>query len=84
MTDPDTDTDNGNDNNGQTLSDVECREEALSGVRDAIAALQGVPAVGLDAEKHETIRDSTSDLQGIERALTHEVTQMKDNGGRDE
>lgn len=45
----------------EPLSDVECREQALAGVRDALAGLQSVPAAGLDAEKHETVREMVED-----------------------
>ena len=41
--------------NQQPLSDLE--------VRDALAALQQVPAAGLDEAKHETVTDIVDDAQ---------------------
>ncbi|SEU01316.1 hypothetical protein [Natrinema hispanicum] len=64
--------------NRETLSDLECREEALAGVRDAIAALQGVPATAFDQEKHETLLEAADDLQSLERALTNETEQLRE------
>lgn len=69
--------------NQEAMTDIECREEALAGVRDAIAALQGVPATALDPEKHETIHGSADDLQSLERALTNEVTQLQETKSDD-
>ncbi|NUC71729.1 hypothetical protein HTZ84_05295 [Haloterrigena sp. SYSU A558-1] len=63
--------------NRETFSDLEHREQALAGVRDAIAALQGVPATALDAEKHETLLEAADDLQSLERALQNEVEQIQ-------
>lgn len=60
----------------------ERKEEAQTCVRTAIAALEGVPAVSLDADKHETIQEATDDLEGLERALTHEVDQLREGGDR--
>ena len=63
---------------GEPLSDIECRRQALAGVRDALAGLQTIPAAGLDAEKHEKIRDDIADLRALERSLTNEVDQMEE------
>lgn len=79
MTDNDTDNDT-----GAALSDVEVREEALARVRDALAPLQEVPAVGLDAEKHETLRELSDSLSSLESELTNEVSQMRDAEADDE
>lgn len=62
----------------EKMSELECREDALAGVRDAIAALQGVPAPALDAEKHELLTEADQNLHSLERALTNEVTQLRD------
>lgn len=62
----------------EPMTDLECREQSLSGIRDALAALQQVPAAGLDAEKHETITDNIDDLRSLERALQNEVDQMRE------
>ncbi|WP_395166301.1 hypothetical protein [Natrinema pallidum] len=64
--------------NREALSDLECREEALAGVRDAIAALQGVPATALDTEKHEQLTSAGEDLRSLERALTNETEQLRE------
>lgn len=60
-------------------SDLEVREQSLSGVRDALAALQAVPAAGLDQEKHETFREMVDDAGALERQLANEVEQMRGN-----
>jgi len=65
----------------EPLSDVECKEEALGGVRDAIAAVQRVPAPALDEKKHEQLQETTETLQSLERSLTNEVDQLRDEGG---
>ncbi|WP_226043344.1 hypothetical protein [Natrinema sp. DC36] len=62
----------------EPLSDLEVREQSLAGVRDALAALQQVPAAGLDAEKHETLREMTEDASALERALSNEADQLRD------
>lgn len=69
---------------GEPLSDVECREQALAGVRDALAGIQSVPAAGLDAEKHETVREMVEDATALERSLANEVEQMREGSDRDE
>lgn len=63
----------------EPLADVEVREEALSNVRDALASLQRVPAAGLDESKHETIRELTDGAASLERSLSNEVDQMRDD-----
>lgn len=60
-------------------SDLEIREQSLAGVRDALAALQGVPAAGLDAEKHETLSGMVDDATALERSLANEVDQMRES-----
>lgn len=62
----------------QPLSGLECREQALSNVRDAIAALQDVPAPALDTEKHSQLQSAGDYLQSLERALTNEVDQLRE------
>jgi len=42
-------------------SDLEIRERSLANIRDALATLQRVPAAGLDAEKHKTLRSMVDD-----------------------
>lgn len=64
--------------------DLQCRERALSSVRTAIAALEDVPAIALDAEKHDTLQDSADDLESLERSLTNEVDQLREDGDSDE
>ncbi|GGN84436.1 hypothetical protein [Haloarcula pellucida] len=61
------------------LSDLECREQALSNVRDAVAALQQVPAPALDAEKHDLLQEADDNLRSLERALTNEVDQLRES-----
>ena len=61
------------------LSERESREKALASVRDAVAALQGVPAAALDAEKHEQLVGADDDLRSLERALTNEVEQLRES-----
>jgi len=61
----------------EPMTDVEVREQALSNVRDALAALQHVPAAGLDESKHETVRELTEGATSLERALANEVEQMR-------
>ncbi|WP_114578540.1 hypothetical protein [Saliphagus sp. LR7] len=68
----------------EPLSDVECREQALAGVRDALAGLQHIPAAGLDVEKHETVREMVEDATALERSLANEVEQMRESGEPDE
>jgi len=72
-------TDNGAGSDGTALSELEVRETALASIRDAVAALQDVPAVGLDAEKHDRLTDSTDDLLSLERQLTNEISQIREN-----
>lgn len=60
-------------------SDLEVREQSLSGVRDALASLQQVPAAALDAEKHETLSEMVDDATSLERALSNEVEQMRES-----
>ena len=65
----------------QPLSDLEVREQTLAGVRDALAALQGVPAAGLDPEKHETLCEMVDNAESLERQLANEVEQMRESAG---
>lgn len=62
----------------EPLSDLEIREQSLSGVRNALAALQQVPAAGLDAAKHETFQGMIDDATALERALSNEADQLRD------
>lgn len=62
----------------EPLSDLEIREQSLSGVRNALAALQQVPAAGLDAAKHETFQGMSDDATALERALSNEADQLRD------
>jgi hypothetical protein len=61
----------------EPLSDLEVREQSLSNVRDALAALQHVPAAALDETKHETISGMVDDARALERSLSNEVEQMR-------
>jgi hypothetical protein len=63
------------------MSDLKCREEALAAVRDARAALQRVPAAALDGGKHETLQELVDGSESLERALTNEVSQLREGGG---
>ncbi|WP_459191809.1 hypothetical protein [Halosimplex sp. J119] len=65
-------------NHQEPLSDIECKEEALGGIRDAIAAVQRIPAPALNGEKHDQLLESADTLQSLERALTNEVDQLRD------
>mgnify|MGYP000574978588 CR=1 FL=1 len=60
------------------LSECESREKALANVREAMAALQGVPAAALDSPKHELLTEADDDLRSLERALTNEVEQLRE------
>ncbi|QRV14237.1 hypothetical protein JMJ58_14975 [Haloterrigena salifodinae] len=61
----------------ELLSDLEVREQSLANTRDALAALQKVPAAGLDDSKYETISRMVDDARSLERALQNEVEQMR-------
>lgn len=61
----------------EPMSDLECREKALASVRDALAALQRVPAAGLDESKHATVRELTDGATSLERSLANEVEQLR-------
>ncbi|ELY72592.1 hypothetical protein [Natronobacterium gregoryi] len=61
----------------QPLSDLEVREQSLSKARDALAALQQIPAAGLDEAKHETVTEMVDNCRSLERALQNEVEQMQ-------
>lgn len=62
-----------------SLSERESHEKALSEVRDAIAALQGVPATALSEEQHDQLTNADGDLRSLERALTNEVEQLRES-----
>lgn len=68
--------------NADLRSPLEVREQSLAGVRDALAALQGVPAAGLDSEKHETLTGMIDDATALERSLANEVDQMRESEGQ--
>jgi hypothetical protein len=61
------------------VSEMKSREDALAGVRDALAAVNRVPAAGIDKEKHETLSDVADDLWSLERALQNEIDQQRGN-----
>lgn len=63
---------------GQPLSERECREEALASIRDAIAALQDVPAPAVDGHQIEQLQDADGNLRALERALVNEVDQLEE------
>lgn len=63
-------------------SDSEIREQALANTRDALAALQQIPAASLDEPKHETVTEMVDNCRSLERQLQNEVEQMRgDDGG---
>lgn len=62
--------------NRDRLFDLECREEALTDVHDAVAALQLVSTIALAEAKDESIREAADNLQSLERALTNETKQL--------
>ena len=55
------------------------REQALADVRDALAALNSVPAAGLDEMKHGQLREAVDNVEALERSLTNEVEQREDD-----
>ncbi|USZ73776.1 hypothetical protein [Natronosalvus halobius] len=63
------------------LSDLEIREQSLAHTRDALAALQKVPAAGLDQPKHETVTDLVDGATSLERQLANEVEQIRGGDG---
>lgn len=72
------------ESNAEPLSDLEVREQSLAGVRDALAALQQVPAAGLDAAKHETFQGMIDDATALERALSNEADQLRESEANSE
>jgi len=64
------------------LSGLETREQALSNVRDALAAVNHVPAAALDTEKHATVSEIADNLQALESALQNEVEQQREDANR--
>lgn len=66
----------------KTLTELETRKQALSNVRDALAAVNRVPAAALDGEKHETVSEVADNLQALESALQNEVEQQREDANR--
>lgn len=56
----------------------EMKEKSLATVRDALAALEELPAAGLDGTKHERFSDTIDVLRALENELTNEVDQLRD------
>jgi hypothetical protein len=54
-------------------------ETALAEVRDALASLNSIPGAPLDEQKHELLRSAASDVGALERALTNEVEQQRED-----
>lgn len=65
--------------NETPLSDAECREQALAGIRDALAGLQRIPAASLDAESHEAVREMVENANELERSLANESDQRAEH-----
>ncbi|QFU81750.1 hypothetical protein [Natronorubrum aibiense] len=63
--------------NQPLLSDLEVREQSLAQVCDALAALQQVPAAGLNEAKHEMVTGMVDDARSLERSLSNEIDQMR-------
>ena len=58
------------------MSENSPRVRALSELRDALAALNSVPAAGLRGEdKHEELLTAVNSVEALERALANEVDQ---------
>ena len=56
-------------------------EIALSNVRDALAALNKIPATALNEAKHEQIRSAAEETEAVERSLANELDQMRGDDG---
>jgi len=53
--------------------------EALSNIRDAIAALEGVPVAGIHGEQqHNHLHDALSSLQAVEKELANQQSQAEE------
>ena len=63
------------------LSDLEIREQSLAKTRDALAALQQIPAAALDETKHETVSEMVDTARSLERELQNETEQMRGDDG---
>jgi hypothetical protein len=63
------------------ISQQERHEEALASVRESLAAIQDVPAAALDTEKHERLLQVDGDLRSLEKGLTNEVEQLREQDG---
>lgn len=57
------------------MSDL--KEESLSHLRDALAALNKVPAAGVSGEQHELVTDARDRVASLEAALQNEVEQQR-------
>lgn len=76
----------------ETRPSREPKERALAKVRDALAALEGVPGVALDDSKFVQLQSAADDVASLERALTNEVEQLREepddeirtDGGREQ
>ncbi len=75
-------TDGGRDTAEAPQRDSEPLEVALSNVREALAAVQNVPAVALDEQKAEQLRCAVDDLGALESALSHETNQQRAEDSR--
>lgn len=56
-------------------------ERALSKVRDALSAVNQVPAAAIDENKHERICDVDETLRALESELQNELDQQLDQDG---
>ena len=59
------------------LSDLEVREQSLAKTREALAALQQIPAAALDETKYETVSEMVGNARSLERELQNETEQMR-------
>lgn len=62
----------------RTTEDV--KEDALSSIRDGLAALTEVPGAALAGEQHEKLVDAVDNVQALETELANEVDQLRDRG----
>lgn len=58
--------------------ELEVREEGLSGVRDALAGLNKVPAAALSGDQHDQLLGALEDVEALEGSLSNEVEQLRE------